>query len=63
MDVHLDSYANNGELVSKVEEIKSYKLNCKVGENLAKSEIILCAYDESINSFLGFEGITYLTSH
>jgi hypothetical protein len=63
MDFHLDTYPQNGGLVSKVEDIKSYKLNDKNGEKFAQSEIILCAYDESINNYLGLEGIAYLTSH
>jgi hypothetical protein len=63
MDFHLDTYPQNGELVSKVEDIKSYKLNAKNGEKLAQSKITLCAYDESINNYLGLEGTAYLTSH
>lgn len=63
MDFHLYSYPQNGVLVSKVEDIKPYKLNPKNGEKLANSGITICAYDESINKYLGLEGIAYLTSH
>lgn len=63
MDFHLDTSSQNGEVVSKVEDIKSYKLSDKNGAKLAQSKRTLCAYDESINSYLGLEGTAYLISH
>lgn len=63
MDFHLDTNPLNGELVSKVEDIKNYSLNKKKGEKFVQSKRTLCAYDESINSYLGLEGTAYLTSH
>lgn len=63
MDFHLYTYPQNGKLVSKLEDIKSYKLDPKKGGNLAKNGITICAYDESINKFSGLEGTAFLTSH
>lgn len=63
MNFHLDAYPQNGEVVSKVENINNYKLNAKNGEKLVQNKRTLCAYDESINSYLGLEGTAYLTSH
>ncbi len=55
MDFHLNNYPQNGKLVSKIEDIQSYSLSPKKGEKLARSNITLCAYDESINKFSGLE--------
>jgi len=63
MDFHLNTYPQNGKLISKIEDIKSYSLSPKKGEKLARSNIPLCAYDESINKFSGLEGTAFLTSH
>lgn len=63
INFHLDTYPQNGELVSKIEDIKGYRLNKRNGAKFAQSKRTLCAYDESINSYLGLEGTAYLTSH
>lgn len=63
MDFTRYSYPKNGELVSTIEEIQKKQLNPKIGEKLCTNELFICAYDESINKFLGLEGMAYLTSH
>lgn len=63
MDFQLYTFPPNGELVSNIEEIKSYKLNPKKGQELTNSGISVSAYDESINKFSALEGTAFLTSH
>jgi hypothetical protein len=62
MDFNAYNYPQNGELVSKVEEIGRFTLDPHRGEDLSNKTAI-CAYDESINRFEGLEGTAYLTSH
>jgi len=62
MDFNAYNYPQNGELVSKVEEIGRFQLDPHRGRELCDKTPI-CAYDESINRFQGLEGIAYLTSH
>ena len=62
MDFNTYSFPQNGEFVSKVEEIKKFQLDPHKGEKSCACNII-CAYDESVNRFQGLEGTAYLTSH
>jgi len=62
MDFNLYNYPQNGELISKVEEIKKFQLDPYKGEKSCSCNTI-CAYDESVNRFQGLEGTAYLTSH
>lgn len=62
MDFNTYDFPQNGELVSKVEEVKKFRLNPRRGENLCNCSSI-CAYDESVNRFQGLQGTAYLTSH
>ncbi len=53
----------NGELVTKIEEIKPYDLDAKKGESFAQNNGPICAYDESIINYSALEGEGYLTAH
>lgn len=55
-------YPKNGELVSDVEALGKFKLNCKNGQGVCNN-LLICAYDESINKFGGLQGTGFLTSH
>lgn len=62
MDFNAYNYPQNGELMSKVEEIGRFQLDPRKGREFC-SKTPVCAYDESINRFEGLEGTAYLTSH
>lgn len=62
LDFNTYEYPQNGELVSKIEEIGAYQLNPYEGAKYCTS-MPICAYDESINKFEGLEGTAYLTAH
>jgi hypothetical protein len=53
----------NGELVTKIEEIKSYTLDAIEGEKFWKSGITMASYDESIIKYSALEGTGFFTSH
>jgi len=57
------TFPPNGELITKIEEIQPYNLNANNGQELAHSQISICAYDESVNNYSTLEGEAYLTSH
>tara|TARA_Y100000310_G_scaffold96396_1_gene94168 strand:- start:4992 stop:6020 length:1029 start_codon:yes stop_codon:yes gene_type:complete len=63
MDLQNYIFPPNGQLITPLEEIKTYDLNAKNGENISVGFRPISAYDESINKFEGLEGSTYLTSH
>ena len=63
LDFQLYAFPLDGDLVTKVEEMKNYKLNKKKGESLAQNNAIFVAYDESVNKFSALEGTAFLTSH
>ena len=63
LDFHLYNFPDNGEIITNIEEIKSYTLNAKKGQKLSRGEIIISAYDESINKFSSLEGEAVLISH
>jgi len=63
MDFQAYMFPPNGELVTKIEEIKPYDLDAKKGETFAHSNIPICAYDESVVDYSALEGEGYLTSH
>lgn len=63
LDFHLNTYPNDGKLITNVEEIRPFKLNAKNGDKIAHEDIAISAYDESINKFSALEGSAFLTSH
>jgi len=63
VDFSLLGYPPNGKALLNLEQSQRYVLNARKGQNIYKSEILVSAYDESIQKFAGLEGIAYLTSH
>ncbi|MDD5239159.1 MAG: DNA double-strand break repair nuclease NurA [Candidatus Nanoarchaeia archaeon] len=56
-------YPTQGELISKIEDSKIYKLDPKRGSKFINENLLISAYDESINKFSCLEGTAFLTSH
>jgi len=63
MDFQLYVYPMNGKLVTNIENFNKCKLDAEKGKELLDDNILITAYDESINKFSGLEGTAYLTSH
>ena len=47
----------------RLEEQDRFNLDVSIGEELAASDLLTCAYDESINKFSALEGTAYYVSH
>ncbi len=52
-----------GGVLSPIEDIGSYKLNPKNGENLSHGKRTITAYDESFQKYTAIEGTVYITAH
>jgi len=63
MDFSLFGYPPDAKALMRIETKFKYKLNSKVGQKYNDSNILICAYDESVHKFTGLEGIAYFTSH
>ena len=63
MDFQAYMFPPNGELVTRIEEIKPYDLDAKKGAFFASNNISICAYDESVVNYSALEGEGYLTAH
>lgn len=64
VDLDFSSYdrSQNGEVLSIIGELGKTKLDPARGQEQS-NQMLICAYDESVNKFLGLEGTGYLTSH
>ena len=63
IDFDLYSFPPNGKL-SPIESLGKYSLDGKKGEKIANQDnMVIAAYDESINKFSVLEGTAFMTSH
>lgn len=62
LDFNLYDRSQAGERLSTIGDMGKTKLDPAKGQSCC-NQLLICAYDESVNKFQGLEGTGYLTSH